>query len=393
MKRFVSLILSGCLAFNLSSVAFAQDNADIDTQSSNIMSLEDIIDFWIEENYEGDVSTSKIVRLFDPNDVSGQCIGHLVSFEKDNTPAGYIVLSREEEGSPVIEFALSGESVYDRLENQFATYADNVGMFCCDDLSVDTSSPYSIINDDVLYTDFLDYSITIANDEDVLLFDQYCQLHSFSDFSANTISTLSTNGADDGYYNVPDETGSVRIGVIPGAYDDCGLLMSQFASSENNCGPTALTNIVNLYANYALDDHAALPKLKTNGSDKDTYRLLAQFSGYKASNPPSLANLVKGLDHYCNEINYTCSYGHYWLNLWSDYTRDIGKNLPILLHTARNDGLSHDQVVVGYKEYTSVSSSSTKYLMVYTGWTTNMTYVKFKANCFTSFDGYVVEIS
>ena len=170
--------------------------------------------------------------------------------------------------------------------------------------------------------------------------------------------------------------------------------MSQFEqyTDENNCGPTALTNIVNLYASYGLDNHAALPKLKLNGSDQDAYRRLAQFSGYKASNHPSLADLAKGIDSYCKYVNYTCSTGHYWLNLWSDYTRDIGKNLPILLHTARDDGLSHEQVVVGYRAYVTPSTSN-KYLMVYTGWTSNATFVKFNADCFTSFDGYVVEIS
>lgn len=181
MKRFVSLILFVCLTFNLNSVAFAQ-NTDVGTQSSSILPLEDIIESRVEENYEGDVRTSKIVRLFDPTDVSGQCIGHLVSFEKDNIPAGYVVLSREEEGDPVIEFALSGESVYDRIENQFVEYADNVSAIYGNDLSVDTSSSYSIIYDDVLYTNFFDYSIAITNNEDVLLFNQYCEIESLNLF-------------------------------------------------------------------------------------------------------------------------------------------------------------------------------------------------------------------
>lgn len=46
--------------------------------------------------------------------------------------------------------------------------------------------------------------------------------------------------------------------------------------------------------------------------------------------------------------NRSATVDNYWLNLWSDVTRDIGRNRPILLSTPENAGCWHMSLVLGY---------------------------------------------
>lgn len=388
MKKLLSLILTVFMALTLNMVAFA-DNADVDGGRVEV-SLEYIIDDWIDSNYQNDVNVSRIVGLCDPDDTSGKNIGHLVSFEKDGRPSGYIVLSREEDDYPIVEFAIEGDSVYDRLETQISANNEAIALACCDNKKADKISPVTIAQSDILYTDFVNYSLAIKNGEKVMLFNQNNQVQEFTSAIPNDNIQTYAAGMDDGYIVKPSESTTFSYKTITGGSSGVGEVMGDLAPNEGNCGPTAATNIIKLYANYKLNGNSrSFPILLSNDSIDYTYRRLATLCNYVSGTGTVPSDIVSGLSDYCSERGRTYSADKYSYNYWSDFTRDVGKNVPILLATYAANGDGHAQVIVGYREY----SNGNKYLMSYTGWTSYATYIKFKASCFTGFYGWAIYIS
>lgn len=381
MKRLLAILLLVSTMFSFSIVVRAQNN--------NQRSVEHIIQNWIDSQYSGDAEVCEIVSLFNVND---EYIGQLVSFVKDNNPAGYIVLSHMESEHPIIEYAFEGQSVYSYLVEQFAADQANIMAECQMNSSVQVVSSYSIAEENVLYTDFINYSLKIRNEDEVLLFNQHKQTQTFNE-SQNTEnrSLPATDKFFDGYVDYPTESGLRIYNIIPGAGANSALVMENMpgaTSGEGNCGPTALANTVKLYAEYFLNGHASLPGLRVNGSDADTYSRLVAISGYSSNDAASMSELLDALDEYSDERGYSCSIDNYWWDLWSDFTRDIESHKPILLYTSSSAGTAHAQVVVGYQLY----DNDAKYLQVLTGWSSNATFVKFKPSSLNNFNGYCVAI-
>ncbi len=386
MKKLFSLILAVCMALTLNLVAFA-DNA---TESGNRVevSLEYIIDDWIKTNYQEDVNVSRIVGLCDPNDTSGKNIGHLVTFETNGIPNGYIVLSREEEDYPIVEFALGGESVYDRLETQITANNDAIAIACCGNGETNEVSQVTIASENILYTDFINYSLAIKNGERILLFDQYNIIREFEGNLPND-GVVTYESIYEGYVITPSESTSFSSKVITGGTNRA-FEMDYFAEGEGNCAPTAATNIINLYANNKLNgNNRSFPILLANGTVDFTYARLTTLVGYVPGDGVYAGDMVDAIRDYCSERGRTCSTDKYSYNYWSDYTRDIGKNVPIYLSTGTASGEGHSQVVVGYREY----SNGNKYLEIYSGWYSYATYVKFQASVFSRFNGWAIYIS
>ena len=382
------MFLAVCTALTLNLVAFADGKTSVDGRAG--VSLEYIIDDWIGSLYQGDASVSHIVGLCDPDNVSKGNIGHLVSFEKNGTPSGYIVLSREEVGDPIVEFALDGESIYDVLEDRVAEKNKASAVSGRAAAGSIEASPFTIATKDILYTNFINYSMAIKRDEQVILLDQFDKVREFKgDLPSNNGSTYAS--IYDGYVPLPSESTSYTSGTINGATSNVGLKMEDLASctNEGNCAPTAATNVINLYAKYNLNGNGrALSILLANNNTKFTYDRIATLMDYVPGKGGTPAQVLTGMREYCSERGRSYSDDEYSYNYWSDFTRDVKKNVPIYLATYADDG-GHSQVVVGYREY----SNGKKYLMSYTGWTTNATYIKFKASCFTGFYGWAIYIS
>lgn len=385
MKRLLAALLTFCLVLGLCSTAFAQDNTE-----SNI-TVEDIAEDWIETQLSGDATVSKIVVLYSTS--NEQFVGHLVSFEKDAKPAGYIVLSHEEGAYPIIEFALEGPSIYQYIEDQFNSYKDNTASTYQDSISSMSLSAYSIVDENVLYTDFINYSLKIQDNDEALLFNQYKQVETCSELThLNTEAPTSDTFYDD-YIELPSESGSKTVVSITGANKIQALVMENMpgaSSGEGNCGPTSLANTVKLYAEYKLNGNSSvLSNLKVNHSDNDTYSRLVEISGYSSTKPASMSTLVSAIKSYAIERGYSCSTSNYLLDLWSDFTGDIGNDRPVLLYTSSSAGTAHAQVVVGYWLY----NSGSKYLKILSGWTSYPTFVKFKPSSLNHFNGYGISIS
>lgn len=254
MKKFLAIVLALCAMMSLNLVAFAESN-ETDEPESVMVSLEVIIDDWIEANYQGNVSVSRVLKLYDPDKNSGEFVGHLVTFEKDGMPSGYIVLSREEDDYPIVEFALGGESVYDRIKEQVAVSFNSKLVDCDNSIDSHDKPFYTIETEDILYTNFINYSLAVKEDDNVVLINQYNQVYDFPESIHNMYVSPCSKGMDDGYVwtRYPDESVILNEDAIPGGLDECGLVMGYFASNEGNCAPTCLTNLVNLYYNYALN--------------------------------------------------------------------------------------------------------------------------------------------
>lgn len=58
----------------------------------------------------------------------------------------------------------------------------------------------------------------------------------------------------------------------------------------------------------------------------------------------------------------TADVNEYWLNLWSDVTRDIDSNKPIIM-AYNSPSLNHAYIVLGYK-----TEDGIKYLYVFSNW-------------------------
>ena len=380
MKKFFAILLMICTIFSFNMVTKAQD----DTQKT----VEYIAQNWIDVQFSGEAEVSQIVVLFNSE---GQFIGHLVSFEKNNVPAGYIVLSHEEQGHPIIEYALEGESIYNYLKDQFAANRSRIVAERQSLTESNNVSSFSIF-EDVLYTDFINYSLKIEYDNEIMLYNQYNQVQTFSKtINISEIAPSSDTFYDD-YITLPTDEGSKQFVNIPGANEIHALVMGEMPGvieGEGNCGPTSLANTIKLYAEFKLNNNSsALTDLKLNDSDDDTYKELVKISGYTCASPASMSTLVSSIKTYATQQGYSCSTDDYRYDYWSDFTRDINAHKPILLYTSSKAGTAHSQVVVGHRMY----DNGAKYLRILSGWTCYPTFVKFKPSSLNNFNGYCVSI-
>lgn len=359
----------------------------LDTNASaeeviELKSVEYIAQNWIDSQLSGNAGVSEIVCLY--NEYKQQ-IGHLVSFVQGDIPYGYIVLSAEETEHPIIEFSLSGENIYSYLKSEFEATQNTVS---------NPMSMFSIADENVLYTDFINYSLKIENNNQVLLFNQNSQIKTFEQVELKSmradIPTADTFYDD--YVDFPSNSSGVSASWdIPGATSKA-LIMSNMpnaAAREGNCGPTALANTVKLYAEYKVNNQNPLKNLKLNDSNADTYKRLVALSGYTASSPATMPKLLDTLKAYSKERGCSCSIDDYWMDLWGDFTRDLKANKPVLLYTASSGGTAHAQVSVGYCSY----NNGAQYIKIFSGWTSNATYVKFKPSSLKAFNGYCVKIT
>lgn len=86
MKKLVASFLAVCTVLGISTSANAEEE-------QQFMTLDEVVDSWIDSMYQGEAEISKVFTLFEETNESSQNVGHLVTFDKDGIPAGYVVLS------------------------------------------------------------------------------------------------------------------------------------------------------------------------------------------------------------------------------------------------------------------------------------------------------------
>lgn len=137
---------------------------------------------------------------------------------------------------------------------------------------------------------------------------------------------------------------------IAGAHSFPPYVQSTF-SKVNSCGPIAMANILSYYKNYK--------GINLYSSDEITPELFDQIcTDCKwTTGGTSLHNVGNALETFCSRVGKTCVIDTYLLNMWSDVTRDINANKPILMSTDE-----HIYVILGYQII-----NSEKYLYVLSG--------------------------
>lgn len=252
-----------------------------------------------------------------------------------------------------------------------------------------------MVNDDILYTDFFNYSLVIDNGEEVFLFDQNQQIKELPDTSVGLIMGDGF-ALPDGYVALPPESGPTTGNSLPLAHINRALLMKDFDSTNANCGPTALANIIKLYAeNILCTQSAPLGSLKLNNSDMDTYNELARLSEYNGDGegvkPPKLK---QALTKYIYNQNYSTLLGLYdnYNRTWDSFNNSISSKQPILLHVeyknSKGEDESHTQVVIGTFKY----SDDARYLSIYSGYYRYPIYISCDSNSFDDMYGVPVSI-
>lgn len=136
---------------------------------------------------------------------------------------------------------------------------------------------------------------------------------------------------------------------IAGCYSFTPYVQSMF-TQVNSCGPIAAANILSYYKEYRGVN------LYNGDITQSLFNQICTDCKW-STNGTNMINVSNGLKTFCKRAGKTCNINTYMLNLWSDVTRDIGANKPLLLAF---DG--HFYVVLGYAIINNV-----KYLFVLSG--------------------------
>ncbi|MDD2377200.1 MAG: C39 family peptidase [Clostridia bacterium] len=121
---------------------------------------------------------------------------------------------------------------------------------------------------------------------------------------------------------------------------------------NNNCTPTLAANILSYFQS---------PRgvsLNAGNITQSLYNQICIDVGYTTSSGSNLNGVANGLKTWANRYGKTAVVDKYWLNNWSDVTRDINANKPVMLGYEK-----HAYLIFGYKVENNV-----QYLFVFTGW-------------------------
>lgn len=112
--------------------------------------------------------------------------------------------------------------------------------------------------------------------------------------------------------------------IISGAENFTPSTMGQLQvnSGAGNCVPTCATNIAVFFDECRSGNSTLIPGTRQAAYNAIVNEIGAEHSIYHKDG-------LKGLKDYCAGRGYLLSYDDYWLDLWSDFTRDVNNNKPI----------------------------------------------------------------
>lgn len=378
----------------------------VTTENSNVISTAECVklaEYWLDLYYAPDTYIDDIVPVSNGQSICSYC----VSFVSAGSPCGYIVIDSDRNAvNNVTEFCFSGEGIYDIL-------CLNYGI-----------APKNVANEKILYsTGFFDYAIPVDTEATVFynstdelmnkqtLIKQCTKTADAKEAIADSRSLYLQNVESSPIYSVESDkesyyegfftsgtlpsSGNYSTKTIIGASTFIPSTMSSLRASggfSGNCTPTAATNILSFYK-----EKRGFSSI--GSSRKNIYDGIVSNSGWNQFGNVGMtfSQATRGMKSVVNGAGYSFSSDTYWLNLWSDWKRDLGNDFPILTSVygyKQNAGswedVGHAIVAVGYREY----ESGAKYLRVYDGWnTTNDKYIYFNSNYFTSVNGVCIKVS
>lgn len=121
---------------------------------------------------------------------------------------------------------------------------------------------------------------------------------------------------------------------------------------DNNCTPTLAANVLSYFQG------SRGVQLNAGNITQSLYDQICVDIGYDISRGSNLDGVAKGLKTWASRYGKTAVIDEYWLNNWSDVTRDIDANKPVMLGYS-----GHAYLIFGYKVENNI-----QYLYVFTGW-------------------------
>lgn len=110
---------------------------------------------------------------------------------------------------------------------------------------------------------------------------------------------------------------------------------------SRNCFPTAIANAFSYF-------NANGVKMYDGEFTQEMYTKLYNLLSFDPNNGVAWENHTSAIKEFAKLYNKNATIDNYWLNLWSDVTRDIGRNRPILLSTPEEGIWCHRSLVLGY---------------------------------------------
>ncbi len=107
---------------------------------------------------------------------------------------------------------------------------------------------------------------------------------------------------------------------------------------DNNCGMTLAANILSYYKNFGF------PNLYSGEITQEMYNVIAREIGYTPSGGSKIINVQNGVKYFAEKAGYGFESNVYWLNLWTDVTRDIKLGYPIAAKIG-----DHGFMILGYR--------------------------------------------
>ena len=124
----------------------------------------------------------------------------------------------------------------------------------------------------------------------------------------------------------------------------------------NNCGPTMVANILSYF------DTGRNVDLFSGTITQSLYNQICADCSYTGASGINLDTAATAIETFATRAGKTADIDEYWLNLWSDVTRDIDANKPIIM-AYNSPSLNHAYIVLGYKVEDGI-----KYLYVFSNW-------------------------
>lgn len=308
------------------------------------------------------LESGDVIPFYDETDnLSGYC----VDIMDDGQPNGYVIIKFPNGEQTVSEFVVEPgvKNPYDQMAEEENLTQENVTYYSvgfADYQIVDTGSNavYSFENEESTVGQFQELKQEVKAEQRAL-------------YTAIGYQPYSTNSVD------PDQ-------VISDSY--VGTVYSQNtlpgATSVAYCGTTTVNNVIK--RKYACSVVALCNMMKYYYSRGYTnidanlatmYDAIWNYAGTDSSGGTQNDNVPVAAQKYLNSRGYSCSYDMYWLNLYSDFTRDINNGKPCTLSYQTNEKGGHTVLVIGY-----VETISNEYLRVMDGWNMFSRYL--------NYDGY-----
>jgi len=406
IKRLIStlIVVAMMLTMGISNIVFASNQNG--NNGNNFPALKNqfqsITQTWIDQNYTFKAKVDEVIPVVNGYE---ELIGVLITYKFKGDPCGYLVLSLiETDDNPVVAFSLEGEDIFTSM-SRVGGYTNNSSKIkklyseTMTSFSIETANGKGILKSNGVIEDkdeFIKNSKAMADRVKEL----YPDVVEKIDTATQIFYGKSTKLIYDAFSGVPSGTIQSQ-GNLTGATTFTPVLMKDMpayndytktagSQNEGNCGPTALTNVIKYYH----EKRGKTGLLRYGDLRIYTYGRLSFLSGYHPDIGMNTSVVISTLTTYASEQGFTCSGGAYWLNLWSDFTRDINADKAIVLFVKGKiddkDSNGHFVVVLGYRQHTN----NAQFLRVADGWyASNNRFVKFKPVELTSFRGFCVPIT